>query len=660
MSNKYKSSQNLIESAASHFYAGKYKSAAGICQSIIKKQKNNVDAYNLLGIIQDKLGKRNDAIASFKKALKLLPENTEILNNLGTTHLDLHELEKAKKCFTKALSINENQAESHYNLGNVYYQEDNKEEAKKEYIRSAELAPTHAKALNNIGSICQSEDDFENAEKYYNLALHSNPNFIDALYNLSGISIDRKNWKQAQQQLTKLLSIDENHVRGNYFLGLAHFNLDKYANNSLPFYLKSFSLDNQQVDVGNAIAVAYHYLCDYDNAFKYLDITIELKPDFADAYNTKGLVYFETSNINKAIEFYTQAIELKPNYAEAYNNLGYTYKVLEEYDLAIQQFQKAISIRPEFASALNNLSLTELVLKKFDSAWHHYRYRPSLKPNNAPFCPDSLPSTLQNKNIYIIKDQGIGDEIFFLRFLPQLASAGANISYKTDKKLIPLLEKTCLFHTITDSDLDKSQFDITCSVGDLPYLTRCFSENLIPQPLPLVNNTQQLAQLQKVFSDFGPPPYIGLTWRAGGIQNNKKSGSYYKTIDIPTFCEFSSCFNGTFVSLQRNPQQEELDEIANLLQDPILNISPLNENLEQMLCALEIIDHYITMSNTNVHLRESLNKPSHILVPTPPEWRWLANGSTSLWMPNSNIYRQQKNGDWQTALTQFQNDIRST
>lgn len=104
--------------------------------------------------------------------------------------------------------------------------------------------------------------------------------------------------------------------------------------------------------------------------------------------------------------------------------------------------------------------------------------------------------------------------------------------------------------------------------------------------------------------------------------------------------------------LQRNPSTDELERFQQVLGNRAVDCSDVNNNLEDMLALLSLIERYVTVSNTNLHLRAAAGLPSHVLVPNPPEWRW-GFGGRSPWFPDCPVYRQSIAGDWQPALTQL-------
>ena len=81
----------------------------------------------------------------------------------------------------------------------------------------------------------------------------------------------------------------------------------------------------------------------YDEAIKHYTYAIELKPDFAIAYNNRGITYRDKGEIKRAIDDFNKAIELQSDYADAYNNRGLTYRNKGDYDRAIDDFNTAIN-----------------------------------------------------------------------------------------------------------------------------------------------------------------------------------------------------------------------------------------------------------------------------------------------------------------------------
>ena len=116
---------------------------------------------------------------------------------------------------------------------------------------------------------------------------------------------------------------------------------------------------------------------------------------------------------------------------------------------------------------------------------------------------------------------------------------------------------------------------------------------------------------------------------------------------------------GTMIALQRAPEPGELDRLAAALGRPVHDLTALNDDLEAMLALVAALDDYVAVSNTNVHLRAAVGRASRVLVPNPPEFRWMAEGRESLWFPGTTVYRQETDQDWTLALADLASDLRA-
>jgi tetratricopeptide (TPR) repeat protein len=115
--------------------------------------------------------------------------------------------------------------------------------------------------------------------------------------------------------------------------------------NYYSFYLKGIELDNNG---------------DYDFAVIEFNKAIKLNPNFAEAYDRRGMVYVKLIKYRKAIKDFNKAIELNLQFAEAYNHLGIALYCNREFDLAIISYNKAIEIAPDYAKVYYNRAIVKL------------------------------------------------------------------------------------------------------------------------------------------------------------------------------------------------------------------------------------------------------------------------------------------------------------
>jgi hypothetical protein len=192
----------------------------------------------------------------------------------------------------------------------------------------------------------------------------------------------------------------------------------------------------------------------------------------------------------------------------------------------------------------------------------------------------------------------------------------------------------------------------------LPRRLRVFFPE-VPPPLALAALPHSLQQVRRTLAELGPPPYLGLSWRAGTAPEQQRGAAWmlYKDAPLERLGSAVRGVNGTLLALQRKPMTGEIDEIASCAGRPVHDVTALNEDLEAMLALLALIDEYVGVSNTNMHLRAGAGRTARVLVPRPTEWRWMSSGDASPWFPGFRIYRQGSDGDWGAAFERLARDL---
>jgi hypothetical protein len=134
----------------------------------------------------------------------------------------------------------------------------------------------------------------------------------------------------------------------------------------------------------------------------------------------------------------------------------------------------------------------------------------------------------------------------------------------------------------------------------------------------------------------------------------------YKELRLEDLAAVLRGVAGTLVSLQRAPGAGETERLAALAGRPVHDFSAANGDLEDMLALLALLDEYIGVSNTNMHLLAGIGRTARVLVPWPAEWRWMAAGGASPWFPGFRSYRQRPDGDWGPAVARLRADLEAS
>jgi hypothetical protein len=297
-----------------------------------------------------------------------------------------------------------------------------------------------------------------------------------------------------------------------------------------------------------------------------------------------------------------------------------------------------------------------------------------------------FPAALAGKHVCLLREQGLGDEVFFLRFAPLLKAAGARVTYQATNKIRSLFARLDCLDEVLPEDAPVPRADVTMLLGDLPHAFARFDASPLPartvagksifrrgfsrriavfwpplaRTLTLAPLEDAMTAMRKRLSDIGKPPYIGLSWKGGTPPEFQLTGSdwlLFKEIGIPGLAAALKGVQATFVALQRKPPAGEIETFSRLLGRDVHDFTDLNNDLENMLAVLALIDEYIGVSNTNMHLRAAAGRTARVLVPQPAEWRWMASGAASPWFPGFSIYRQSSDGHWAGALARLRADL---
>jgi len=385
-------------------------------------------------------------------------------------------------------------------------------------------------------------------------------------------------------------------------------------------------------------------------------------PNLADFHNNLGECHRVQCNFAKAMQCYDEALKLRPDFDSAIYNKGNLLQQTARQHEAIACYEHTLRVNPNHHKARFAISISELLLEDFINGWRHYQLRQHTKTAQFPVAGvqtdfETAP-TLEGKRVLLVHEQGLGDELFFLRFVPRLRDMGAEVSYWPSDKLRPLLAMASNL-SLVDTSCDPASFDYRFSICDAALLAGMQKTADIPGSLKLKvpgNAANPLADIVVAM----PRPWIGISWRSG------TEGSYFKQLPLSEMLPLFRNFRGTLFVMQRNPRPDEVALIQSELPEVTsIDCSDLNDDLIGGLYMLNQLDHYLCVSNANLHLRAALRKRCDVLVPVAADFRWPNTPKTSddaplrsPWFGEFPLYRQRMDGSWSEALVNAQRALK--
>jgi predicted O-linked N-acetylglucosamine transferase (SPINDLY family) len=187
---------------------GKLEEAKKIYNGLLKKDSNNFELLNLLGIVTLQLKNYRKAIIIINRAININPSHHALYNNLGVIYKELEEYDDAIKNFKKAFELNANYAEALCNLGVIYVFLKKYDEAYAYYKNCLTINPNYSEGYNNLGLLFHKTRNFEKAIDNFNISLKINSSNIDAYKNRFESYIAIKKYLLALKDCYKLIILD--------------------------------------------------------------------------------------------------------------------------------------------------------------------------------------------------------------------------------------------------------------------------------------------------------------------------------------------------------------------------------------------------------------------------------------------------------------------
>ena len=329
--------------------------------NLINKNPDNFIAYYNRGLNKHDLDRYEEAIEDYSKVIKLNPNFFIVYNNRGNARCELGQYKEAMVDYNKAIELNPKAVLAYYNRGSIKHISGKYKEAMEDYNKAIELNPHYSEAYNSRGGINHTFKKYKEAIKDYNKAIKLNPSYTEAYNNLGLIKTDMRKYRKAIKYYNKSIQLNP-HFSTYYALGLAKSGLAQlfYKNNFLEktkkilFFFNSFYSESLSKK--------------YEEAIKDFNEAIRLNPNYAEAYNDRGVAKYDLGKYSESIEDYNRAIQLNSSFFGAYSNRGLVKVKIGKYKEAIEDYNEAIKLNPDYAGAYYNRGLAKIKLNQHNEA----------------------------------------------------------------------------------------------------------------------------------------------------------------------------------------------------------------------------------------------------------------------------------------------------
>jgi Flp pilus assembly protein TadD len=425
-------------------------------------------------------------------------------------------------------------------------------------------------------------------------------------------------------------------------------------------YRRATAQDPRSADAHIALGFALLQQGRLAEAQPPLERALALAPREPDAHFLLGSIARRQHALDAAAARLRTALELRPEFAEAHHELGIVLRFQRQLDQAMRCSDQALSLQPELAGPRVNKGLVHLLRGEFAPGLELYESR-LLEPSErvakllAILAARGIPrwrgEMLRGKRLLVWIDEGAGDFLMHMRYLPLLAAKGGQaiivLSDPSLARVARTFPNVAQVATFVD-ELPLDAIDVHCPVVSLPYAFATRADT-IPAAMPYLavppalrtRWAQVLAGLRR--------PKVGLVW-AGSPEYGRDALRSLAPRRLRPLLENSRC---SFVSLQKGASRSQLEELG----APVL--APVGE-AEDFLDTAAIIaelDLVVGVDTSVVHLTGSLGKPVWVMNRFESEWRWQLGREDSPWYPALRLFNQPAPGDWDSVVRRVAGEL---
>jgi len=384
----------------------------------------------------------------------------------------------------------------------------------------------------------------------------------------------------------------------------------------------------------------------FAEGFQFARQATQIEPANENAWGNLAVMLAQNGQLDEAIQGYRKVLELRPDSFKAHNNLGNTLRAAGRFDEAIEAYRTALRLFPDSGEIHWNLGLVLLQLGKFEEGWQQYEGRLTARdfPLHAVFRQPAWDgSDLAGKRILLHAEQGFGDAIQFVRYVPMVKAHGGRVILRTPRELVRLFARVGAEQVVAE-DQPMPQFDTHCHLMSLPLRFGTTLTNL-PANVPYLSAPPDLLDpWHAKLATLSAGLKIGLVW-AG---NPRYPQDGFRSIRLAQLAPLANLPDATFVSLQKG-------EASAQAHGPLQGMRLVDwtrelQDFADTAALISQLDLIICVDTAVAHLAGALGKRTWLLLAEPAEWRWMLNRNDSPWYPTMRLFRQSRKGDWDTVV----------
>lgn len=394
---------------------------------------------------------------------------------------------------------------------------------------------------------------------------------------------------------------------------------------------------------------------------------VELDPTLVNAWTNAGAIFREAGEPARALGTLHRALAIDPRHAKALNNSGLAFSDMGEYGSARDCFSLALESNPGYDAARWNRAILDLLRGDFVNGWagHEYRNVQLARMGGTRTFPEPRwdGSRFDGKRLLVWPEQGLGDQLQFVRFLPRVKALGGTVVLACAAPLQGLF-RACLpdADEIVVVDTPYDACDLQVPLMSLPFVLGLGADldaDRVPYLYAPGAPSEAIASALPARGG-GAPLRAGVVWAGQPKHQNDRNRSLSLETLLPLFdvpgVEWYSVQKGDAAEAQLAPVNEALASRG------VRAITPLGPSFGSFIDtahALAALDVVITVDTGVAHLAGAMGVPVFVLLPHVPDWRWQVDRSDSPWYPRTRLFRQATARDWTPVVASVRDAVAS-
>jgi tetratricopeptide (TPR) repeat protein len=422
---------------------------------------------------------------------------------------------------------------------------------------------------------------------------------------------------------------------------------------------EAISLYSELIDLGLLLPNAYNNLAILLSSLQRQPAAIACfrralvhAPQTAALHSNLGKLLADQGAFEEAVAECRKAIELEPKRPEYHHHLGLLYHRLGDYSGAIECFDRALLLDPARQMARWDRALAFLAGGDLVRGFADYDLRfditiPGREPDRQLRSVRRRPvplwqgEELAGRTLHVYAEQGLGDTLQFVRFLPTAARRGARVIFDCQRELLRLLRGFPGVAELRKEGGPLPEADLHLPLLSLPHRLGTTLQTIPPAPY--------LAPP----SDVSPPRFVrhpgtllavGIVW-AGRPEN---AADQTRSMKLDQFLPLGDLPGLALYSLQKGERAKDI--VAQGASALVGDLGSNDRDLADTARLVAQLDLVITIDSAIAHLVGALGRPGFVLLPFAPDWRWAAKPEDSPWYPSLRLFRQQSPGDWEGVM----------